>query len=96
MKLKIYSIKDTVQGEHLTPFMMLRNDEEAKRNFITAINSEHTEAHIVKFYKDMELYRLGEFDTITGEITAKIEFLTNGVNVKEIKENEIQELNKPE
>lgn len=80
MKLKIYAIKDTVVGELANPFY-LNNDEEAKRAFKNAVNSQ-SGSNIAMNYQDMQLYKLGEFDTVTGEINNKVEFIENGQNVK--------------
>ncbi len=81
MKLKMYAVKDTVQGEVMNPFL-LRNKEEAKRSFAQAINSK-TDTNIVNYYKDMQLYELGEYNTTTGEIISKVEYVCSGLDVKE-------------
>lgn len=83
MKLEVFAIKDTVQGEFMNPFL-LRNKQEATRAFGATVNNKvNAEAPIVKFYADMQLFSLGEFDTETGEITTKVEYVTSGTNVKE-------------
>ena len=84
MKLKMYAVKDTVQGEMMNPFL-LRNDEEAKRTFGVAVNSGR-DNNICIYYKDMQLYALGEYDTVTGEIASKVEFVCSGTDVKTIEE----------
>ncbi|QXN75152.1 nonstructural protein [Microvirus mar32] len=81
MKLKMFAVKDTVQGEVMNPFL-LRNKEEAKRSFAQAVNSKQ-DVNIVNYYKDMQLYELGEYDTTTGEIVSKIEYVCSGLDVKE-------------
>ncbi|WGL31321.1 nonstructural protein [Dipodfec virus UOA04_Rod_907] len=75
MKLKIYAIKDVVVGDHFNPFY-LRNDEEAKRSFTNAMQEPGA-----KNVKDMQLFRLGEFNTETGELTASYEFLQGGAEI---------------
>lgn len=80
MKLKMYAVKDTVQGEMMNPFL-LRNKEEAKRTFGVAINSGK-DNNICIYYKDMQLYELGEYDTTTGEIKPEVEYVCSGLDVK--------------
>lgn len=84
MKLKLYAIKDTVQGEMMNPFL-LRNQEEAKRTFAQAVNSGR-DNNICIYYKDMQLFELGEYDSITGEINSKVEYVCAGQDVKIEKE----------
>lgn len=79
MKLKIYAVKDVVVGEMANPFY-LNNDDEAKRAFKNAVNGNS--GNISLNYKDMQLFKLGEYDTTTGEIVSKVEFIENGQNVK--------------
>lgn len=81
MILKIYAVKDVVVGNFMLPFY-LHNDNEAKRSFNLAINSE---AQIAQNWKDLQLFSLGEWNDETGEITTKVEFLANGAEYK--KEN---------
>lgn len=76
--MKIYAVKDTVIGKFMSPFYN-QNDNTAKRSFEIAINSP---GEIAKLYKDLQLYRLGEFDEDTGEIKSDMEFLLNGTDVK--------------
>ena len=79
MKLNIYSVKDTVVGEMGNPFY-LNNDEMAKRGFKQAIKNDQSQIGIN--YTDMQLYRLGILDTVTGEIESKVEFMMNGTEAK--------------
>lgn len=80
MKLKLYAIKDTVQGEMMNPFL-LRNAEEAKRAFGQAVNSKGNH-QVSIYYKDMQLFELGEYDSNTGNITSNVEFVCSGQDVK--------------
>ena len=79
MKLNIYSVKDTVVGEMGNPFY-LNNDEMAKRSFKNAINQDGSQLSIN--YTDMQLYKLGVLDTVTGEIESNVEFIMNGTEAK--------------
>lgn len=83
MILNIYSVKDSAVGRYSSTPFMLENDEVAKRTFSTAINSG-TQSQVAIYYKDMQLWRLGEFDDKTGEINSDVEFICSGVDVKEI------------
>lgn len=76
MKLYIYSIKDTIQGAFMNPFY-LTNDNVAMRSFKNTIQSE-TMNNIKMNAKDMQLFRLGEYEEETGVIKSEIEFLVNG------------------
>lgn len=79
MKLNIYSVKDVVVGEMGNPFY-LNNDEMAKRSFKQAINNDQSQLAIN--YTDMQLYKLGELDTVTGEIVSNVEFIMSGPEAK--------------
>ena len=81
MILNMYAVKDTVQGEMMNPFL-LRNKEEAKRAFGIAVNSGK-DNNICIYYKDMQLFELGEYNTTTGEIKSKVEYVCSGSDVKE-------------
>lgn len=80
-KLNIYAIKDVIVGELMNPILM-HNDEEAKRTFTEAINANNPQSNICKNYKDMQMFKLGEYDTITGEIKSDVNFLIAGIDVK--------------
>lgn len=81
----MYAVKDTVQGEMMNPFL-LRNNEEAKRTFAQAVNTPGSH-NVAVYYKDMQLYKIGEFDSITGEIQSKVEYVCSGIDVKIETEN---------
>lgn len=83
MKLKMFAVKDTVQGEMMNPFL-LKNKEDAIRTFEICVNAGK-DSNICHFYKDMQLYEVGEYDTNTGEIKSEINFICNGVDVKKEK-----------
>jgi len=75
MDLKIYAVKDTVQGAFMQPFY-LNNDDVAKRSFKLACEDEKGNYHAIA--KDLQLFRLGSFNDESGEITPEQEFLMNG------------------
>lgn len=75
MKVKLYAIKDTVVGE-LQNIVESQNDAVIIREIHNTINSP-TENALKTNYKDKQLYRLGEYDTKTGQIESKVEFMYN-------------------
>lgn len=85
MKLNIYSLKDRKSG-YANPYL-LQNDEIAIRDLKTAVNDEKANV-INKFPEDFELTRIGEFDTETGEIVSKVEFIINARELKDIKKSQ--------
>jgi hypothetical protein len=74
MKLKIYAVKDVIIGSMMNPFYM-HNDQQAIRSFEQAMKSE---SEIAKNAKDLQLFKLGEFDDETGEIVSQVEYLVKG------------------
>lgn len=75
--IKIYAVKDTVQGAFMQPFY-LQNDNVAKRAFSMAINDQAS--NWSKMAKDLQLYKLGEYDDETGIILSKVEYLAKGAD----------------
>lgn len=73
--MKIYAIKDTVVGGFMQPFIQ-KNDIQAKRSFGMAVNDGTSE--VWRFYENMELYCLGEWNEETGVITPAVKFMCNG------------------
>lgn len=76
--MKIYAVKDTIVGTFMVPFYQ-HNEAEARRGFELAINSN---GEIAKLYKDLQLFELGEFNEITGEIKSEVKFIANGAEMK--------------
>ena len=80
MKYNIYSVKDTVTGEFGSPYLG-KNDAEAIRGFEYGVTTPST--HIIYTHsRDMQLFKMGELDINTGEITSKVEFLASGSEFK--------------
>jgi len=82
MKINIYAVKDTAVGRFSSTPFMLENDVVAKRTFSFAINSG-SQSQVALCYKDMQLWKLGEFDDKTGELVNDVYLVANGVDVKE-------------
>lgn len=74
MKLGLYSIRDL--KSNFAPPITISNNEVAKRWFGTRVNEDIT----MKFEpSDFDLYKVGEFDTETGEVMPiQKELLCNG------------------
>ena len=72
-----YAVKDELSQMFLTP-ALFSSEEEAKRAFKTQINT-------ITLWKenssDFSLYRVGTWNTETGELTSKIEKIINGRSV---------------
>lgn len=70
MKFEIYSVKDVVSGQ-FTKLELFNNIDVAKRWY----NGLLAESKIAK---DLQLYKLGEYNVETGEIIASVEFVQGG------------------
>lgn len=81
MNMNIYAIKDTkTQYKNV---MILQNDAVALRTFKALADDPHSEIHT--YADDMELWKLGTWDNITGQITGTApEFMEKAINVMEI------------
>lgn len=79
--MKLYVIYDSVVKKFMNPFLM-NNDEEAKRAFTQAVNSNQNTTVVVN-YRDMQLFGLGDYDENSGVITSHVYHVINGTQVKE-------------
>ncbi|QCS36611.1 nonstructural protein [Capybara microvirus Cap3_SP_481] len=71
---ELYAISDIVEGEMKAPFIQ-PNLETAKRTFREACrNIEGIKEHS----EDMQLFSIGTFNTETGDIIPKVEFIERG------------------
>lgn len=78
MKYNVYAIQDELAG-----FLGLTldvTDDQAIRNFEFAINKEGTMYH--DFAKNFSLYRLGSYDSESGEIVPKKELVIEATSLK--------------
>lgn len=74
MKNNLYSMKDTKMGKFSMPFVA-PNDEIAKRTLASTIKQGGTT--ISEFPEDFQLFRLGNYDEDTGDLTTDNEFIAN-------------------
>lgn len=72
MKYQIYTIKDVLSGS-MTDLLLFANDEMAIRYF----NGLCQES---KIKDDLQLFKLGEYETETGNITSSVKFIKGGVD----------------
>lgn len=70
MKYYLYSVKDSLAGVFFD-IQIFQNDEVALRYF-RGLCSES------KIKQDLQFYKLGEYDTVTGEIVSNVDFLLGG------------------
>ena len=68
MKLNIYGVKDDVTGEFVFTFNS-QNDGTMKRVVKSSLLTKEPNV-FTRDLKDKKVYKLGEFETITGEIKA--------------------------
>lgn len=78
MKYPLYSYRDVKVG--FMPPQADQSDQSAIRGFSYAINGQTGMMNFAP--KDFDLYKVGEFDTDTGAVTACIpELIVSGLNV---------------
>lgn len=78
----LYAIKDT-KTTFWSPFLH-HNDLSATREFSSMVNSGND--LVANNVQDFELWKLGEYDDVTGVIISKVEFVCNGASVKKVNE----------
>lgn len=86
----LYAVKD-VKSSYWSP-MAVVNDAIAIRDFTGFVNHKEA-AHIAK---DLELWRLGTYDELTGIIESNVEYVCAYRDVAEIKSNVVEFSNKME
>lgn len=69
MKLLVYSIFDSKVNDFSNPFYM-HAEGEAVRGFTEVANDPSTK--IYKYAEDYTLFQLGEFDSVSGQLTSLI------------------------
>lgn len=77
----LYAVKDTKTSfwpPHVAP-----NDMAATREFANMVNSSRNE-FMEQNYADCELWKLGEYDDVTGQITSAPQFVCSGCDVKKV------------
>ncbi|ALS03686.1 VP5 [Gokushovirus WZ-2015a] len=77
MMLGVYSVKDTAVNAFLTPFFA-RTDAEAVRSFSDACMD--TKHQFAMHARDYELYRIGTFHDVNGELDTHLGFLVSALS----------------
>lgn len=75
----IYSLKDIKLGKLGIPFVA-PNDDIAKRMLAETMQAGDTT--IAKYPEDFQLFKLGEYDEITGELVNDFKFIANATEFK--------------
>lgn len=79
LKPGLYSVKDTKLGKMGLPFIA-PNDDIAKR--MLAETMQNNDTTISKYPEDFQLFKLGEYDELTGELINNFNFLANATEFK--------------
>lgn len=74
MKLSLFAIKDNVAGE-FKEVVTFPNVPLAMRAIKTAVNDVNKASIMAMYPEDTAVYKVGEYDTTTGDITSKVEFI---------------------
>lgn len=80
MKMNIYAIKDTKVGAFKSPYYSY-NDQVAVRSLANAVNDQNA-GELYLNADDFQLYCLGEYNDVTGEIFSNIKFVINAIDLK--------------
>lgn len=84
MTLGVYAVKDSKTGAFWRPFTHV-NDATAHREFSNMVNDRNND-FMQQNYGDLTLYKLGEFDDLSGELCSNVSFLCNACDVKKVGE----------
>lgn len=81
MQRDYYAIRDNLANSFLTP-VLFDNENVAIRWFTDVVNSKDVNEVIYHNPGDFELWKLGVFDNISGNIAANLDKLATGLSVK--------------
>lgn len=84
LEMGIYSFYDKKSDRYDTPFVCM-TDINAKRHFIMATRKPGT--IVAEFQDDIELYQLGRFDPLTGEMRAEKRHIMDGKSIQKEENN---------
>lgn len=76
----MYAYKDTMT-EFMAP-ILANNDMVARRNFKVVINAPGSELGMIA--ENMELWKIGSYDTTTGKVKGELKYICKGMDVKEV------------
>ena len=82
MKINVYSIKDT-KTAFMSP-MFQHSDDTCLRDLKFTLNEGfNSQNFICRNFRDCELWQLGSFDDITGELVPELRFVARLQDLKE-------------
>lgn len=81
MQRDYYAIRDNLANSFLTP-VLFDNENVALRWFTDVVNSKDQNEVIYNNPGDFELWKLGVFDNISGNIAGNLDKLATGLSVK--------------
>lgn len=81
MQRDYYAIRDNLANSFLTP-VLFDNENVAIRWFTDVVNSKDQNEVIYNNPGDFELWKLGVYDNISGNIAANLDKLATGLSVK--------------
>lgn len=81
MQRDYYAIRDNLANSFLTP-VLFDNENVAIRWFTDVVNSKEQNEVIYNNPGDFELWKLGVYDNISGNIASNLDKLATGLSVK--------------
>ena len=78
MMLNVYALKDKKAGFFIGQIMVYDNDEVAKRGLYEMYKTacdKSPHSPIASYPEDFELYRIGFFDNVTGDLEDDVNFI---------------------
>ncbi len=78
MMLNVYALKDKKAGCFIPQIMFYDNDEVAKRGLYEMYKTscdKSPHSPLASYPEDFELYRIGYFETVSGEIDTDVNFI---------------------
>lgn len=82
MIVNLYSVRDSITTYKLP--WPARNDADALRTFRNTVSDPSSDLYRIR--NDVQLWHVGEYNDETGEISGKLEFITNGGDVCDVGE----------
>ena len=81
---QVYAIRD-LKADYFQNLWLAQNDQVAVRNFRTLVNDKSTQFGL--YPEDYDLYLIGSFDQVSGEMLPKLVSICNGSSLKGGNEN---------
>lgn len=81
MQRDYYAIRDNLANAFMTP-VLFDNENVALRWFTDVVNSKEENQVIYNNPQDFELWKLGAYDNISGNLVGNLDKLATGLSVK--------------